>query len=139
MAASVISLLRSFFPSGFRLVDAGDLQLLAALNNSAVAGLASTVGGTAVTSTPLSAALNQIDTSTGSNTDSLQMPPATPGQTVKIFNNTANTIKIWAQGADMLLDKGAIGAGATSITIATALLYEFSCLKAGFWKASSSA
>jgi len=147
MGISVISLLKSFFPSGLRLVDAGDLQQLTNILASGASGITALVSGTAVTSPLLTASDNQIDTSTGSGTDSVTLPPAHTGQSVAVNNNTANTIKIWANPAnqdnggtaDTIIDHGTTGAGAASVTIASGLIYTFSSAKAGIWKASSSA
>ncbi len=139
-ASSVQALFKSFGPPGLGLVDRGEVSQLVGLNNSAASGITALASGTALTSPQLTSFVNEISVSTGANTDSVTLPPAVPGLSVRIFNDTANTIKIWGNGSDTIVDKGGlVAAAASSCTIATALMYEFTCYKAGLWKASSSA
>jgi hypothetical protein len=145
MGISLLSLFKSFLPPGLGLVDKGDLAALVNATASGASGIVALVGGTAASSPVLTAAINQVDTSTGSNTDSVALPPAHTGQEVAVINNTANTIKIWANPnnldnggvADAIIDSGTTGAGSASITIATNKVYLFFSGKAGIWKAGA--
>jgi hypothetical protein len=112
---------------------------------SAGSAITAVVGGTNVTSAQLAYTYNEVDTSTGSNSDGVVLPIAIPGNAVVVNNNTANTITVFAQPSNPLLAAGtadqlvahasvSLVAGATGITLATGVASQFFCSKVGVWK-----
>jgi hypothetical protein len=93
--------------------------------------LVATAAGTAATSLQLNSAFNEIATVANAN-DSVTLPPAKSGLRVMITNNGANTLKIWANGTDVIGG----GAGAASVTINGAgnLASLFVAVKDGVWR-----
>ena len=88
----------------------------------------------------------EVDTSTGTNTDSVVLPAAIPGSEVVINNNTANTITVFASlsnpnnnsAADKIVDTSST-AQVASVTMASGLVSAFICFQIGVWKRVKSA
>lgn len=139
---SMLALFQSFIP-GFRQVDGGELQQLAQSLFSVKTGIVAHAGGGQANATPLTAALNRVDT-VASASDSVMLPPAIPGARVQVKNNTATLLAIFGVPANANND----GAGdtiatsqsntqqptATGITLATTLTARFDCYVLGQWQ-----
>jgi hypothetical protein len=143
LVTSILGLFPSFIP-GPRLIDGGELQQQANLLFSAQTGIVAAAGGGQANATPLTSALNRVDT-IATNSDSVMLPPAVPGQQVTVKNNTANTLAIFGQVSNAL-NANSVGdtiatsqsntqqPTATGITLATTLTARFICFTAGQWQ-----
>ncbi len=80
------------------------------------------VGGYALTK-----ALNVVATAANSG-DAVTLPAMTAGQSVTIFNNGANPIKVFPNGSGDTIDGGSAGA---SVTLTNANRCAFECVAAG--------
>jgi hypothetical protein len=74
-----------------------------------------------------------IEIASGSaNNAGLKLPPAFPGATISILNNSLNTTVIYGNGTDTIQTTGTTYAA--SITMATLVNITLHCIKAGFWQ-----
>lgn len=135
----------SFVP-GPRLIDGHDFATLFNASQSYAKGIVAHAGGGQALATPLTAALNQIDTCASDN-DSVMLPPAIPGLTVTINNNTAHTLAVF--GVPDNVNNGDVGdtiavqgstvqaATGTGVTQATGVITTYVCTQLGQWKQGS--
>lgn len=140
LLSSILQLFPSFQP-GARLVDGGELQLLANQLFSSTTGIIAKSGGGQSLATPLTAMWNRVDTAGAS--DSVMLPQAIPGSEVVVYNNTANTLAVFGQPTNPVTGVGdTIAAAAnntqqataTGVTQATAKVAKYECYQAGQWK-----
>lgn len=74
-----------------------------------------------------------IEIASGSaNNAGILLPPAFPGATISILNNSLNTSVIYGNGTDTIQTTGTTYAA--SITMATLVNITLRCIKAGFWQ-----
>lgn len=143
MVAQITDLFQSFIP-GQRLVDGGDLQTMANLQFSAKSGIVAFAGGGQASATPLTAAVNSVDTVV-TNNDSVMLPLAIPGRSVTIINNTGQTLAVFGQvtnpnvtnaPGDTIAASGSNTqqATATGVTQLTAVVGFYNCAIAGQWR-----
>lgn len=85
---------------GFRLVEAGEVYTLFNSIYSVQAGIPAR-GTTQLTGFKLTAAINNINHSSGTD-NSVVLPPGLPGKQIIVYNNTLNNINVFATGADMI-------------------------------------
>lgn len=139
--SSILGLFPSFIP-GERLVDGGELQQLASLVFSSQTGITAAAGGGQTNATPVSAAFNRVDTVASAN-DSIRLPQAIPGLSLKVKNNTATTLAVFGIPNNPVTGAGdtiaASGSNtqqptATGTTIATGVTAEIDCYVAGQWQ-----
>jgi hypothetical protein len=141
----LISSLLSLFPSfvaGNRLIDGGDLAALVSLEFSVKTGITALAGGGQPGATPLTAALNRVDTC-ATNSDSVMLPQAIPGNQVSVNNNTGQTLAVFGIPLNPVTGVGDTIAAhnsntqqptATGVTQATTLVAIYQCYVAGQWK-----
>lgn len=97
------------------------------INATSVAtGITASTTQTRAGGTALTKAINVVATSANSG-DAVTLPALTAGQRVVIFNNGANPIKVFPNGASDQIDGGTAGA---SVTLTNALRCEFVCVAA---------
>lgn len=147
---SLFALIDQFtsFIQGPRLVDGGECLTLAKMVCGSASGIVAHAGGGQASATPLSAALNEVDTC-ASDADSVMLPLAIPGATCFVNNNTAHSLQVFGNPSNP--NNGAVGdtiapnnstvQAATGIGVsqATAVPAWYICTKLGQWKQSISA
>ena len=142
LVPSIMALFTSFIP-GSRLIDGGDMLALANLEFSVKTGIVALAGGGQAGAAPLPAAMNRVDTAGAGGTDSVMLPQAIPGSSVKIYDNTANNIQIFGQPTNPVTGVGdtiapattnAQAATATGVSQAAASICFYDCYQAGQWK-----
>ncbi len=125
------------------LQDGQLLNQLAADLLSTSSGITALAGGGQVGATPVFPAYTEVDTVV-TNSDSVMLPPALPGQTCFIYNASAQTLAVFGQ----VSNASNAGAGdtiaaaastvqqptATGVTQATATICIYVCMKLGQWK-----
>lgn len=148
---TILASVLAYFPSfqrGSRLVDGGDLLDMAQRIFGVTTGITALAGGGQDGATQLNLGINRVDT-VASGSDSVMLPPAVPGTTVTIYNNSANTLAVFGQGANM----GGAAAGdtiaatnsntqqatGTGVTQASTSVMDYVCMVAGEWKQASRA
>jgi hypothetical protein len=90
---------------------------------SVATGITASTTQTRVGGTALTKAVNVVSTAANSG-DAVTLPALTAGQSVAIYNDGANPIKVFPNGASDQID--AVSAGA-SVTLTNALRCEFTC------------
>ena len=127
--------------AGFGMIDQSyALGVAQDRNNTYQTGIAAAVTtGSATGATQLAAgsAFYSIDTSTGTNNDSILLPPALAGMQVQVFNNTANTIDVFGTTQASTQDK--INNVTTAFALTTYQSATFTCAKAAQWAGNKSA
>lgn len=81
-------------PSGFALTDGGILAQLVSKLFSSQKGITALVAG-AQAGFPLQATWNEVNTATGTGTDSVVLPLALPGNFIFVNNTSGQTIGVW--------------------------------------------
>lgn len=133
-------------PTGPALQPGQDLQNLVNTLFASKVGIVALAGGGQAGATPLPAALNSVDTC-ASDSDSVILPLAIAGQSVRVLNNTGHTLAVFGQASNPAL---ALAAGdtiaahnsniqqptATGVTQATTVPGEYTCYVNGQWKQS---
>lgn len=141
-APTIVALFQSF-TAGKQLVDAGDLAALVNKLFSSATGLIATPGGTQAAALPLTATWNELDTVT-TNSDSVMLPIALPGNFIYINNSTGQTLAVFGQLANSQNSNAgdtiaahnsntqqATATGVTQLTTVPAL---YVCTTLGQWK-----
>ena len=137
----MLSIFQSFIP-GPRLIDGGELLQFANNQYSVAIGITALAGGGQAGATPLSAAFNRVDT-VATNSDSVALPQAIPGNKVTVYNNTGQTLAVFGQVLNPVTGVGDTIAAianntqqptATGVTQATAVETTYTCYVAGQWK-----
>jgi hypothetical protein len=119
--------------SGKRLADDDTLNgILATPQWQTNVGIAAVVGGTVSTSTQLTLGSNVVATSTGAGTDGVVLPNGTAGAIVYMFNNSGNTITVFAPQSGTINGT----AGAIGVTYATAKRVLFIAVDNNVWIAN---
>lgn len=123
------------FQSGFRTIDGSGLDAafsqfgFSTFNGNVTA----TAGGSQSTSQILTAnSVNDIGTVTTTN-DSVSLPTtsaATLPMVIFVGNRGANTMKVFAQGSDVIQAT----AGATGVTVASGTNAVYFCAYQGYWR-----
>lgn len=144
MAASMIAeLARLVQGPGFRLDDGVETTRLVNALFLATPGVVAKAGGGQAAGTQLQVGYSQVDTC-ATNNDSVVLPPAVPGLSVTVLNNTAQTLAVF--GVPVNPNNASIGdtiaastsltyqPTATGVTQATAKIAVYTCFKAGQWK-----
>lgn len=113
-------------------------SLINDMNDANYSFQALTALGTLVTDPALINAANVEILSGSANNAGVKLPPALPGASINILNNSLNTTKIYPNGATDVIQNGATGYAAvvTAVTMATLVSATFFCIKAGFWQVS---
>lgn len=132
------------FEPGKRLFDGLDFQRMVSLLLATNPGLTALAGGGQTGAPVLNYGWNEVSTSGAGGTDSVQMPPASPGVWVGLINSTANTIDVYASIAsvngvaltDTITPNNTITPTATgsAVSFATTKIAIFVCFKIGAWK-----
>lgn len=139
--SAIQDLFKSFTP-GRQLIDGSDLQQLSQQLFSYANGIVAHAGGTQAAATNLTAANNEV-TVCASDNDSVALPPAIPGSTVYINNNTGHTLAVYGQASNENTGAGDTIAAhnsntqqptATGVTQATTVPGIYKCTTAGQWK-----
>ena len=127
----------------WELIDADWWRGVAAeQNNTYQSGITAAVNGgaqAAATQIQPGYAFNSVDTSTGSGTDSVMLYPAHPGHRVNVYNNTANTIYVYANSGWNTMTKKLASdtiknsSNATQFSLTTLKSVEFFCITSGQW------
>lgn len=86
-----------------------------------------------VDAAPLDASNVEILTGSANNAGG-RLPPAYPGNSINILNNSLNTTVIYGNSTDTIQNAGTTFAA--SITMATLVSIQLFCIKAGFWQRS---
>ena len=151
MAVSIFSL---FFKSFYRatgpvMPDGLDLQQMAQQVFSSATGIVAHAGGGQTLATPLTAALNEVDTVASAN-DSVMLPPAIPGTSVTVINAAAaNSMQVFgvpsniqnSNAGDTIAPHNSSTQAATATGVAHPAGYSASyyCTTLGQWKQDLSA
>ena len=146
--ASIKAYLQSFIP-GPRLIDGGDLNFFANMFFQVTTGITALAGGGQAGATLLNQGLSRVDTC-ATNSDSVMLPFAIPGNQCVVYNNTGQTLAIFGSPANPQNPSAASPQGqgdtiaastsntqqatATGITLATAKTAIFYCFVLGQWK-----
>lgn len=124
-------------PPGPRLFDGNPLATAIAYlqDISFTDAITAAALGTQAAATPLTTAMNNVNTVAGAN-DSVMLPPATAGKMVLVANPSAATLDVYAD-IDSPLDQinGTIGTTAYSMTTGKNAM--FFCPADGRWRAVS--
>lgn len=130
------------FTPGLQMADGDKLNSLMSLLFGCATGLTAKAGGGQSTAVPLTAAINEVSVCASGN-DSVVLPQAqSPGQTVTVINNGAQTLAVFAAaGTDQIIPNNSVTptVNANAVTLATAKICEFFCYKVGFWKQETTA
>lgn len=107
-------------------------SLINDMNNGQYSYQLITALGVAQVDAALGNAANIEIASGSANNAGLKIPPAFPGATISILNNSLNTTVIYGNGTDTIQTTGTTYAA--SITMATLVNITLRCIKAGFWQ-----
>lgn len=146
---SLSALFQSLFgPSGPRLGSGQDELNFFNLLFSSATGITAHAGGGQASATPLTSAINNV-TVVATAADSVMLPPALPGLTVRVVNGVAaNSLQVFGQPTnpntgvgDTIIAHGSSVASATATGVAQAapLAATYFCIAPGVWKQSLSA
>lgn len=115
-----------------QLISGQHINNLSYLLTGSIGGLTATPAGTAANSLQLNSAFNEIATVVTTGTDSVTLPPAKSGLRVVVDNrDAADTLKIWANGADTIFVGGVAAASDTLTSLAGAM---YIAVKDGQWR-----
>lgn len=107
-------------------------SLINDMNNAQYSYQLLTALGVAQVDAALIDAANVEIASGSANNAGVKLPPAFPGATISILNNSLNTSVIYGNGTDTIQTTGTTFAA--SITMATLVNIMLRCIKAGFWQ-----
>lgn len=90
-------------------------------------------GANQAAAAPINAA--NVEIPSGAAAAGILLPPARPGISIDVLNNSANTQNIYPSGTDRIQNAGTgYAAAGAAVTAATGTSYTFICIKAGFWQ-----
>lgn len=122
-------------PGATRLISSRQLipgGLINDMNDTAYSFQQLTAAGTTVVDAALVNAANVEILSGSANNAGAKLPPALPGFTVAVLNNSLNTTKVYGSGTDTIQTTATTFAA--SVDMATLVQAVFRCIKAGFWQ-----
>lgn len=136
----------SSFVAGLRLVDGGELLVLASYVTRARNGIIANAGGGQANATRLGHGVNSVDT-VASGADSVMLPPAIPGAACRILNNTATAMQVFGVPSNLsnggagdtiaIQGSGSYVATGTGVSHAANSIALYACSTLGQWKRGS--